>query len=235
LQLTASLPGIAGAPDAVDESSDDEEPDDETEGSTTKLKNTGFVLEYNAARKIAQGLGAHLEGMRSLVEIKGKIARLLPVAERASSLFGKDEGNIAPAKKKKAPQLDLFKMLQQADGEDSMSMEPVVEQHGTTVLDRIHQSMILFAAGEALKRFLVEEGVGRDVRFFLADCLSASAAATGIRAPGTRDCTPACAQAAHGSRNRFHPWFSVPSRMARRLRRKVVGAAIATYGFWGPP
>lgn len=166
----------AGAADAVDdESSDDEDPDDETEGSTTKLKNTGFVLEYDAARKIAQGLGAHLEGMRSLVEIKGKIARLLPVAERASSLFGKNEGNIAPAKKK-APQLDLFKVLQQEDGGDSMSMEPVVEQHGTTVLDRIHQSMILFAAGrgEALKRFLVEEGVGRDVRFWsLAQALSA--------------------------------------------------------------
>ena len=46
---------------------------------------------------------------------------------------------------------------------------------GETVLDRLHQSMILFAAGrgEAMKRFLVEEGIGRDQRFWkLADCLS---------------------------------------------------------------
>jgi len=44
------------------------------------------------------------------------------------------------------------------------------------VLDRIHQSMILFAAGrsEAVKRFLVEDGIGRDQRFWrLAQALSA--------------------------------------------------------------
>jgi putative DNA methylase len=42
-------------------------------------------------------------------------------------------------------------------------------------LDRIHQSMILFAAGrgEALRRFLVDEGGGRDERFWrLAQVLS---------------------------------------------------------------
>ncbi len=39
---------------------------------------------------------------------------------------------------------------------------------GKTVLDRIHQSMILFAAGrsEVLKRCLVDEGAGRDHRFW---------------------------------------------------------------------
>jgi hypothetical protein len=51
-----------------------------------------------------------------------------------------------------------------------------VPQAGATVLDRLHQSMILFAAGrgEALRRFLVEEGAGRDTRFWrLAQALSA--------------------------------------------------------------
>ena len=40
----------------------------------------------------------------------------------------------------------------------------------------MHQSMILFAAGrsEAMRRFLVEEGVGNDQRFWrLAQALSA--------------------------------------------------------------
>jgi hypothetical protein len=44
------------------------------------------------------------------------------------------------------------------------------------VLDRIHQSMSLFAAGrgQALKRFLVEDGAGRDERFWkLSQALSA--------------------------------------------------------------
>jgi hypothetical protein len=47
---------------------------------------------------------------------------------------------------------------------------------GETVLDRVHQSMILFGAGrgEALKRFLVDDGVGRDDRLWrLAQALSA--------------------------------------------------------------
>ena len=82
-------------------SADDEEADDESEGGAKKPKTTGFVLEYDAARKIAQGLGAHLEDLRSLVEISGETARLLPVGERARHLFGKDEGNVTPAKKKK--------------------------------------------------------------------------------------------------------------------------------------
>ncbi len=47
---------------------------------------------------------------------------------------------------------------------------------GETTLDRVHQAMLLFGSGrsEALKRFLIEEGVGREPRFWkLAQALSA--------------------------------------------------------------
>ena len=47
---------------------------------------------------------------------------------------------------------------------------------GETTLDRIHQAMILFAAagGEALKCFVLEDGVGQDGKFWrLAQALSA--------------------------------------------------------------
>ncbi|MEW6185514.1 MAG: hypothetical protein AB1585_07220 [Thermodesulfobacteriota bacterium] len=47
---------------------------------------------------------------------------------------------------------------------------------GRTVLDQLHQSMIFFAAGrtEALKRFLVEDGIGRNPLYWrLAQALSA--------------------------------------------------------------
>lgn len=158
------------------ESDDDEESEEDEEAGSKKSKAAGFVLEYDAARKIAQGLGANLEDLASLVEVLGDKARLLPVGERARHLFGKQEGSLAPTKKKKAPEPDLFKVLGQMDGGDSSLTETVIEQHGRTVLDRIHQSMILFAGGrsEALKRFLVEEGVGRDARFWsLAQSLSA--------------------------------------------------------------
>jgi adenine-specific DNA methylase len=167
----------AGNTDAASgDGAEDDDADDESEGGTKKAKATGFVLEYDAARKIAQGLGAHLENLGSLVEVSGETARLLPVAERAQHLFGKGEGKVSAARKKKTPQLDLFKVLEQADDSGTTFGETLVESHGATVLDRIHQSMILFAAGrsEAMKRFLVEDGAGRDPRFWrLAQALSA--------------------------------------------------------------
>jgi adenine-specific DNA methylase len=149
---------------------------EEDEGTGKSSKTSGFTLEFDAARKIAQGLGAHLEDLTSLVAVEGETARLLPVGERARTLFGKDEGQVTTARKKKVPQLDLFKVLEQADDGGTTFGETKVERHGETVLDRIHQSMILFAAGrsEALKRFLVEDGAGRDQRFWrLAQALSA--------------------------------------------------------------
>jgi putative DNA methylase len=158
------------------DATEEDDADDESEDGSKTIKATGFILEYDAARKIAQGLGANLENLSSLVEVSGKTARLLPVGERARTLFGKDEGPVTMARKKKVPQLDLFKVLEQADDGITTFGETKVETHGETVLDRIHQSMILFAAGrsEAMKRFLVEDGAGRDTRFWrLAQALSA--------------------------------------------------------------
>jgi putative DNA methylase len=157
------------------ESAEEDESGVEAEGRRKKAKTNAFVLEYDAARKIAQGLGAHLEDLHGLVEVSGEQARLLPVGKRARTLFGKDEGRVTPQRKKREPQMDLFKILQQADGAERTFGDTIVERQGETVLDRIHQSMILFAAGrgDALKRFLVEDGVGRDQRFWrLAQVLS---------------------------------------------------------------
>jgi hypothetical protein len=137
---------------------------------------TGFALEYDAARKIAQGLGAHLERLPSLVEINGDKARLLPVSDRARHLFGKDE-RAAPTKRKgKLKQLSFTDILVEIDEGEGAWGEKNSSSMGNTVLDRIHQSMILFGAGrgEALKRFLVTDGAGQDQRFWsLAQALSA--------------------------------------------------------------
>ncbi len=168
------------------ENAEEDNEDEESGGKNGKAKVTGFVLEYDAARKIAQGLGATLENLGSLVEVSGETARLLPVGERANHLFGKDEGKEkAESRRLKAkgrkPQLDLFAATESDEGGDArsgstsaFSIQPLALAE--TVLDRIHQSMILFAAGrsEALKRFLVEDGAGRDQRFWkLAQALSA--------------------------------------------------------------
>lgn len=161
----------------------------ETNGSDSKsssdsdekvVASKGYTLEYDAARKIAQGLGVHLEQSDSIVEVSGDKARLLPVSERTRHLFGKDEATTTPRGKKKkvkAKQLDLFKTLDEieAEAEETIAGE-LKPQAGETVLDRVHQSMILFASGrgEALRRFLVDDGAGNDARFWkLAQSLSA--------------------------------------------------------------
>ena len=155
----------------------EDNPDGDEEAEETGSKQKGYVLEYDAARKIAQGLGAHLESLPSLVEIKGETATLLSVAERTRRLFSKDESE-SPIKirKKKKPQLQLgfIAELEQAEEIGSWGSKGAPSR-GATVLDRVHQSMILFAAGrgEALRRFLVDESVGRDERFWrLAQVLS---------------------------------------------------------------
>ncbi|MCX6969246.1 MAG: DUF1156 domain-containing protein [Verrucomicrobia bacterium] len=152
--------------------------EDEEEETPKGKAPSGFSLEYDAARKIAQGLGAHLEDLKSLVEIKGDQARLLPVSERTGFLFGKDQASAPePAKRKKAKhQLDLFAELTQPGVAEQVWEEKTVTKRGETILDRVHQSMILFATGrgEALRRFLVDDGVGQESGFWkLSQALSA--------------------------------------------------------------
>ena len=133
------------------------------------------------SRKIAQGLGVHLEKSPSVVEVKGDTAKLLSVAERVKYLFGKDAETTVtgktPRKKKQPVQQSLFAELQAAESAAQTEWGDVQgPKPGITVLDRLHQAMVLFAAGrgEAMKRFLVEEGIGNDARFWkLAQSLTA--------------------------------------------------------------
>jgi adenine-specific DNA methylase len=181
----AGKSGSNGAATTKSEGADQEDADDEDEPDGKRPKLAGFTLEFDAARKIAQGLGVHLEKLESLVEIKGETARLVPVSERTRYLFGKDahaEQQNAPRGRKKAKQGSLFEELAAAElTRSGMNVAGVAEaspgaRPGMTVLDRIHQAMILFAAGrgEAMKRFLVDDGAGTDPRFWrLAQSLSA--------------------------------------------------------------
>lgn len=168
--------GAASGAEGVAEG-DESDDDDDAKGKAGKAKKGGFVLEYDAARKISQGLGANLDDLKHVVDVSGETARLLPVAERTQYLFGKDQAQ-APSgsRKKKVSQMDLFGELAQAGNNEAAWGEKTVKRVGETTLDRIHQSMILFATGrgEALKRFLVDDGAGNDQRFWrLAQALSA--------------------------------------------------------------
>jgi putative DNA methylase len=168
----------AAVTNGVSESEEaDDDPTGDAEGDDDGKALTGFVLEFDAARKIAQGLGAHIEQLADVVEVKGKQARLLPVSERAKRLFARHDkadrlaGSHAKDSKK---QLGLFAEMEAVEREAFLG-DAAIPTIGETTLDRVHQAMILFGMGrsEALRRFVVEDGVGKDERFWkLADSLS---------------------------------------------------------------
>lgn len=152
-----------------------DEAGDGEEGRSGRAAISGYELEFDAARKIAQGLGADLDALSGVVRIEGEKARLLGVAERMKELFGK-KAEVPTAKKAaKQKQMGLFADIDSAAAEQGWG-DVGAPSAADTVLDRVHQAMLLFAAGraEALKRFLVEEGVGRQTQFWkLAQSLSA--------------------------------------------------------------
>lgn len=171
--IASSASGSAGDADEADEEAAADDVDDEKAGPSGAQG--GFALEYDAARKIAQGLGARLDEMGHVVELKGDKARLLAVLERTKHLFGKSEGAPTAKKAAKKKQMTLFGELDQAAEAQGWG-EVGAPKAGTTTLDRVHQAMLLFGAGrgEALKRFIVEEGVGKQPQFWkLAQSLSA--------------------------------------------------------------
>ena len=162
------------------EGADSADEDESTGKRSAKL--TGYVLEFDAARKIAQGLGAHLDGLTGLVQVKGDKARLLPVRDRMRALFGK--GGVAQdaPRRPKRRQMEMF----EEPGNDEAGMDvgtsgggdmgDLAVSPGATTLDRVHQAMLLFsfAHGDQLRRFLVDDGAGADQQFWrLAQALSA--------------------------------------------------------------
>lgn len=144
-------------------------------GTAAKAARSGFSLEYDAARKIAQGLGAHLEQMSDVVEVKGETARLLPVTERVRYLFGKD-AEVSSGGGSRGSQGSLFEELAEIDPDAGLSGRVSVPSPGETTLDQVHQAMILFGTNqaEALRQFLVDDWVGKYGRFWsLAQALAA--------------------------------------------------------------
>lgn len=160
-----------GRADLGIEGSDDEakpaEMDDEEEATSR------YTLEFDAARKIAQGLGARLEELETLVAVSGGTARLLSVGERQAGLLGgPNQTSSLGRKPRRGRQAVLFDDVS-ADTNTSVERPP---EPGRTTLDRLHQAMLLFGAGQpdALKRHLVEGGVGQQATFWrLAQALSA--------------------------------------------------------------
>jgi SAM-dependent methyltransferase len=156
---------------AHEEVEDEGELEEGEEQEAGRKRLSGYVLPYDDARLIFQALGAREEGLKrpgGIVEVKGNMARLLSVAERRKWLFS-TEGGEEPPRRHRREESGLF---EEVPSEPETEIALVLRE---STLDRLHQAMLLFADGRsaALRRFLVEEGVGKDNRFWrLADALS---------------------------------------------------------------
>ncbi len=154
----------AGAEVVEDEMLDEEE--------TSQKKTSGYALPYDDARLIIQALGAHEDQLRypgGILEVKGDMACLLPVAERRRFLLGEGIAASVTRRHPRRGQKTLFEETNLVP-EEGVAVEPAV-----TTLDRLHQAMLLFAEGrsEILRSFLLDEGVGHDAQLWrLADALS---------------------------------------------------------------
>lgn len=176
-RITATWLWTMSTGDGVTTDNEDEtEEDEDSEDGDIKSTNNGFTIESDTARLLAQGLGSSLKDLNSIINVKGDKATLLPVIDRMNYLFGSTGIQNVPVKRKKPSQLKLSFEDTEPESETIIDMpELKVDQIGKTVLDRIHQAMLLFSTGrsEALKRFLSEAGVGQDDRFWkLAQALT---------------------------------------------------------------
>jgi len=154
----------AAEDDAAEDDADDEEDDDEESTGRTRGKAPkGYPLEYDAALHIAMGLGARLEDHVGLVEVaKGK-ARLRAVTERVAALFPQTAAAATAVKKSRKGQGE-FAFLREEDDRKAVALllelGPASVQG--TLLDRVHQAMLLFHHNRtgALKEHLQRYGRG---------------------------------------------------------------------------
>ena len=167
----------------------EEEAEDEMKTEEKPIEGGGFALEFDAARKIAQGLGRRPGKLRSVVEVKGQDGPAPvqwpsgPVPPRQGNRPA--HGHVSRAHRgSKRPRPAFFRGMEDAQEAAKSEASEVcstmtssgASQPRTTTLDRIHQAMLLFARGrsDAVKRFLVDDGIGKDARFWkLAQSLSA--------------------------------------------------------------
>ncbi|MEM3485849.1 MAG: hypothetical protein QXI12_09535, partial [Candidatus Methanomethyliaceae archaeon] len=166
LRTRTSLPTKEAEEDKERES---ENGDEETQKEEKKRR---WTLPYDDARLLIQALGANetwLKRPGGIIEVKGNTARLLPVAERRRYLLGRQMKTKAVRREKPKTLFD------EEEINEDVEIEAITFEPGKTLLDRLHQAMILFADGRStlLRTFLVEMGYGKDPRFWrLADALS---------------------------------------------------------------
>jgi putative DNA methylase len=133
------------------------------------------VLPLTDSRRWGRGSLVRWKWSSRSAPVSASRRGVLAVAERTKYLFGGSDAAPRPKRSSKTKQMTLFAELEQAAEAQGWG-DVGAPKAGATTLDRVHQAMLLFASGrsEALKRFLVQEGVGQGPLFWkLAQSFSA--------------------------------------------------------------
>lgn len=121
---------------------------EEGENASGRSQAANNSLDFDSARKIAQGLGVRLADLPTLVRLAGKTATLLPVRERAAYLLGPaDQSSQRNASSRTSSQMTLFAARTSLE-RDSV-IEAAMPHPGRTTLDRVHQGMLVYSKGDA--------------------------------------------------------------------------------------
>ncbi len=162
--------------------------EEEDEEEVAKIAAKGFSLPFDVVRRFAQPMGIDLDVWtgRIIGQEKGAV-RLLPVAERASDLFGEDGAGAAADWIESDPgasvQATLFPEFEAAPKIRSrrrgtktiLDGDAELQAIDATALDRVHAAMLLQASGHAnALRALIGAEQDRGPEFLrLANALSA--------------------------------------------------------------
>ena len=159
----------------------------EDEETVAKAAARGFSLPFDVVRRFAQPMGIDLDRWtgRIIGQEKG-VVRLLPVAERAPDLFGKEGARAAAGWIERHPhagvQQTLFPEFDAAPGprhphrgKAILDGDAELQALNATALDRVHAAMLLQASGHAnALRALIATEQDRGPDFLrLANALSA--------------------------------------------------------------
>jgi putative DNA methylase len=180
----------AAAEDAQEGTKDEEEAEDEKdEDETPRRKAEGYVLIFDVVRRFAQPLGIRLPDWEGrIIETHKGVVRLLPIAERAFRLFGKDGAAVVAERlestRTPSPQQWLFPEMDPATAakprgrrgaQIEVADESMTARREATTLDRVHAAMLLQESGRAnALRNLLRAEQERGPEFMrLANALSA--------------------------------------------------------------
>ena len=165
--------------DAVSEEEEEEPIDEDDEEGSSRGTAKGFTLVFDVVRRFAQPLGIDLDTWKGrIIETKKGVVRLLPIAERATQLFGVDGAQAVAARLEQQGAIGtnplqgmLFPDMEAAPtvrrrgrghgkrGGVQVSDESLAAAREATTLDRVHAAMLLQSGGRtnALRALLKAE------------------------------------------------------------------------------